>query len=111
MKLSAFQKLSQRTMNPEQKHSEALTNFAMGLAGEAGETVDIVKKHVFHGHELDKAKASKEIGDVLYYAAALATTLDLDLDVIALENVEKLRKRYPNGFNSADSILRRDTKD
>lgn len=81
---------------------------SLGLSGESGEFVDCVKKQVMHRHGLDKEKLSKELGDVLWYAATACEVLDLDMGDIMLQNIEKLRKRYPNGFNSDDSKARRD---
>ena len=81
---------------------------AIGLAGEAGEVSELVKKGVFHQHGLDREKMAKELGDCLWYIAALATTLDLDLGGLMTANIEKLKERYPNGFSSADSVNRVD---
>lgn len=80
----------------------------LGIAGEAGETADLVKKHIGHGHPLDLDKLKKEIGDVLWYAAALAAHFGLTLEEVAQANVEKLRKRYPDGFSTEASLARVD---
>lgn len=71
---------------------------ALGLAGEAGEVADLLKKKMGHGHPLDLDKLTSELGDVLWYVTALAECAGLTLDEIARYNVAKLRKRYPNGF-------------
>jgi len=74
----------------------------LGLAGEAGEVADLVKKLLFHGHPLDAAahqKLVKEAGDVLWYLALLAFRLGVTLGQIAEENIFKLRVRYPQGFD------------
>jgi len=81
---------------------------AMGLAGEAGEVVDLIKKHQHHGVELDRGKLKKEAGDVLWYLQYLCLVLGIHLDDIALQNVYKLRLRYPVGFNTQDSVERKD---
>lgn len=124
-----------------------------GIIGEGGEVVDIIKKHLFHGHELDKNKLSEEIGDYIFYQIwwfnniqffkdfydliklhlkryekepfedllyelllnfdiskavyIIMNHYELDINEIMQKNVEKLEKRYPNGFNSADSINRK----
>lgn len=78
--------------------SFALTNWALGLTGEAGEVADIVKKHVFHGKPLDKKHLLREVGDVLWYAAMLCNWLEVDMGEVMRANVEKLQARYPNGF-------------
>jgi NTP pyrophosphatase (non-canonical NTP hydrolase) len=81
---------------------------AIGLAGEAGEVCELVKKGVFHRHGLDREKLVKELGDVMWYVAALCTKLDMDLDVIMEVNIRKLQERYPEGYSSADSQRRVD---
>jgi NTP pyrophosphatase (non-canonical NTP hydrolase) len=82
---------------------------AIGLAGEAGEVADLAKKNVFHRHELDMARLEKELGDCLWYIAAICTKFDLRMSEIMALNIEKLKIRYPNGYNSTDSIARIDT--
>lgn len=84
--------------------------YALGIAGEAGEVADLLKKHLFHGHELDRAKLTKELGDVLWYVAALSDVFGLRLSDVATVNVDKLRKRFPTGFSSTDSIKRADVE-
>jgi NTP pyrophosphatase (non-canonical NTP hydrolase) len=108
MSLREYQRLSERTMCIERGPSALLPNFAMGLAGETGELVDLLKKNLFHGHKLELAKAEKELGDVLFYVAGICSVLGLQLDVVAAANVEKLRQRYPSGFTQEASINRVD---
>lgn len=79
---------------------------SMGLAGEAGETVDMIKKWIGHGHEENVPRLLDELGDVLWYVAALAADYDIPLELIAERNLDKLRERYPAGFSSANSINR-----
>lgn len=74
-------------------------NGCLGLAGEAGETLDMVKKWVFHEKELDKDHLKKEIGDVMWYVAMLCESFGFDLDEILQMNVDKLKARYPEGFD------------
>lgn len=81
-------------------------NAVLGLNGEAGEIADHVKKAVFHGHTLDHVALAKELGDILWYVAQAATASGFGLDEIAAMNIEKLRKRYPEGFSSEASINR-----
>jgi len=86
-----------------------LNTAALGLSGESGEIADHVKKVMFHGHPLDDAtrdKIAKEIGDILWYCAMGARGLGIGLGEIARMNVEKLKKRYPEGFSSERSLNR-----
>lgn len=77
-----------------------------GLNGEAGECIDILKKVEFQGHAFDPVKLVDELGDVLWYIAQTATGLNITLEDVAQHNVEKLKKRYPNGFDVERSIHR-----
>lgn len=83
-----------------------LSNFSMGLAGEAGETVDYLKKVVFHGHKMDYKHIEKELGDVMWYIANIADVLEIDLQEVAEMNIEKLKARYPDGFSEEKSVNR-----
>lgn len=107
MEMNEYQYLAGRTRNNELDKNKELSNYSMGLAGETGEVVDLLKKIVFHGHKMDLEKLKDELGDVLWYVANLATTLDLNLEDIAEFNIEKLQKRYPRGFSEEKSINRK----
>ena len=106
MTVNEYQKLAMKTLNPELDKKDVLINGVMGLCGESGEVIDIVKKHLAQGHELDKEKMIKELGDVAWYIAETATALDVELEEVFTKNIEKLKKRYPNGFDSEKSIRR-----
>ena len=69
----------------------------MGLNGEAGEAIDILKKHLFHFHELDKYHLARELGDVAWYLAVSADAIGYSLEEIFEMNLDKLSKRYPEG--------------
>lgn len=103
-----FQKHVLRTANNGLTDNEELSNICMGMAGETGEFVDMIKKHIFHKHELDLMKCATELGDQMFYIAWAADVLGFDLETIMKMNKEKLDKRYPNGFNPHDSISRED---
>lgn len=107
MDFNEYQKLSKRTM-PDIYDPLSRLNAAMGLAGEAGETCEVVKKNFFHGHETDVAVVIKEAGDVLWYLGFLAETYGFTLEEVATMNVEKLRTRFPEGFSTEASIKRVD---
>ena len=106
MTVNEYQKLAMTTLNRELSQKDILINAVMGLCGESGEAIDIVKKHLFQGHDLEKEKLAKELGDIAWYLAEAATALDIDLDDIFAANIEKLRKRYPEGFDADRSIHR-----
>ena len=103
MEANEYQRLAMTTLNPELSKKDVLINSVMGLCGEAGEAIDIVKKWMAHGHELDRDHLAKELGDIAWYLAEAATALDLSLDDILQANIEKLKKRYPQGFDTARS--------
>lgn len=107
-----YQEEVKRTMGSLNRQ-EALCAWSMGLAGEVGEVIEPIKKHVFHGRPLDLTEIEKELGDVLWYCAALCNALDLYMDVIMQRNILKLKERYPDGFvrhqnNPVDGFKRAD---
>lgn len=108
MTLSQYQTEAMRTASGVTATSDEnlILNGAMGLCGESGEIIDLLKKNMFQGHDIDNEHLAKECGDVLWYLAVLAKGLGYDLDEIAEMNVEKLRKRYPDGFEVEKSLHR-----
>lgn len=107
MTINDYQKAALRTANLL-KFSEKglLTNGVLGLSGESGECADIVKKHLFQGHELDSEKLANELGDVAWYLALASYAIGYSLEAILAMNVDKLYKRYPDGFSAERSIHR-----
>lgn len=99
MTLDEYQELAARTLGRDRTHEQQLANAALGLTGEAGEVAEVIKKHLFHATPLDQEALVKELGDCLWYLGALATVLGLSLDDIAQRNIDKLRRRYPEGFD------------
>jgi NTP pyrophosphatase (non-canonical NTP hydrolase) len=106
MTLDDYQQLAARTLGRDRTHEQQLANAALGLTGEAGEVAEVIKKHLFHATPLDQEALAKELGDCLWYIGAFATVLGLSLDDIAQRNIDKLRRRYPEGFDPARSINR-----
>ncbi len=106
MTINEYQSLAMRTLNPELDRKDVLINSVMGLCGESGEAIDIVKKWLAQGHELDKEHLAKELGDVAWYLAEAATALNIPLEEIFEANIEKLKKRYPEGFQAERSVMR-----
>ena len=101
-----YQHSAMVTLNPALEKKDMLINAVMGLCGESGEAIDIVKKHLHQGHELDREKLLKELGDIAWYLAEAAYALDTDLDAIFEGNIAKLKARYPEGFDSERSVNR-----
>lgn len=108
MTLNEYQKEAMRTVSGivEINSENLMLQGAMGLNGEAGEVIDILKKYMFQGHDLDKDHIAKECGDCLWYLAILSKGAGYTLDEIAEMNKEKLRKRYPDGFEAERSLHR-----
>ena len=106
MTINEYQRLAMTTLNPGLSKKDVLINGVMGLCGESGEAIDIVKKWLAQGHELDKDKLTKELGDIAWYLAETATALDLSLEDVFAANIEKLKKRFPEGFDAERSIHR-----
>ena len=108
MTINECQKLAMTTRNPALSERDVLLNGVMGLCGESGEAIDIVKKWLAQGHELDKAHLAKELGDIAWYLAETATALGLTLEEILQANIDKLRARYPEGFGTEKSLHRKE---
>lgn len=83
-----------------------LSEGALGLCGESGEVTEIIKKHFYHGHKLDRDNLLLELGDVAWYLAVIAELCGIELSEVFEANIEKLQKRYPDGFSSERSINR-----
>lgn len=108
MTANGYQKAALRTANKRLSAKNQLDNGLMGLCGESGEALDILKKHKFQGHELDKEHIAKELGDIAWYLAISAWALGYELDEIFEMNIEKLQARYPEKFDASLSINRKE---
>lgn len=106
MEISTYQIKSQRTVNKDLTREQLLSNMGLGIAGEGSEICDILKKHLYQGHELDRDHIAEEVGDVLFYIANLCNILNLNLEEVLDNNYKKLEKRYPKGFEEERSINR-----
>lgn len=107
MTLTEFQLACRRTQKPESK-SELLSHALEGLSSEVGEIADAIKRYKRYGFALDRDNLREECGDLLYYAAMLMDACDESLSLAAIDNVAKLKRRYPNGYSSTDAALRAD---
>jgi NTP pyrophosphatase (non-canonical NTP hydrolase) len=81
------------------ENKTSLVHAALGLAGETGEVVDELKKHLVYGKALNKKNLINELGDVRWYFELLCHCLGITIEEVEKLNIEKLRKRYPNGFS------------
>lgn len=127
MNLNELQQLASRTLPPpgvnhwflapalfaEDKAAHAqridLIHAAFGIAGEAGELIDPIKKAMFYGKPLDVENIREELGDLVWYVAAAACrALGCTLEELATANIEKLRKRYPEKYTDEAAVVRAD---
>lgn len=106
MTVNEYQKMALTTLNPALGKQDVLINGVMGLCGESGEAIDIVKKHLAQGHPLDREGLIKELGDVAWYLAETAYALDVSLEEVFQRNIDKLKARYPEGFDTRRSVER-----
>ena len=107
MTIEQYQKAAARTATGK---CCDLANAGLGLTGEAGEVANIIKKHLYQGHDLSRGKIVEELGDLMWYVALTASLIGVDLSEVMEKNIEKLWRRYPNGFRPEDSVHREDEK-
>ena len=89
---------------PASKGKSLLVGFALGLAGESGEVCDAIKKREYHGRQGTDEHLIEELGDVMWYVANLCTVLNVSLDVVLEQNVDKLKKRYPEMYGGTKDV-------
>lgn len=106
MTINEYQQRAMATLNPKLTEQDVLINSVMGLCGESGEAIDIVKKWLAQRHPLDREHLAGELGDVAWYLAEAATALGMPLEDILRANLEKLERRYPGGFSAERSVGR-----
>jgi NTP pyrophosphatase (non-canonical NTP hydrolase) len=102
-----YQHRAMRTAKPMEP-SDDLMHAALGLAGEAGEFADAVKKHLVYGQPLDKANAIEEIGDIMWFCALACSALSIDMGRVAQMNIDKLKRRYPEKYADDLAVARLD---
>lgn len=103
-----FQREARRSLRDDLPYEAMCSNMCMGLAGEIGEVIDIMKKHIYQGKELDITDVIEEVGDVLWYIANFCNVNNITMDECMESNIKKLRKRFPNGFTIKDANERKD---
>ena len=109
MTVNEYQQLALRTESHTENNLDRILQGVMGLAGESGECVDLVKKLIFQGHSLDSEHLMKELGDVAWYLALTADAIGYTLEEVLEANIKKLEARYPDGrFEAGKSINRKE---
>lgn len=101
-----YQKLCARTINGALTEDQMRKHSVLGLVSEVGELCGLHQK-VYQGHELDETHAKKELGDILWFVAEYCTVHGWNLSDVMKTNIEKLRERYPSGFDEYHSIHRK----
>lgn len=95
MEFNEYQRAANRTLYGNE---QVLTNCALGLAGESGQLIDLIKNYTFKGKDLDRQELVHEMGDVLWYLSQIAQWADVPFDEVAQTNIKTLNKRYPHGY-------------
>ena len=106
MTLNEYQELAARTINKSLSEDEREAHALFGLASETGELLGLYQKSL-QGHEFNDEHMLKECGDILWMLAELMTTCGYSLDEVAQMNIDKLKARYPDGFDTEHSLHRK----
>lgn len=102
-------RVDENTEYPWDNDIGGILNGCLGLSGEVGEFNDMVKKWIFHEKPLDTDHAQKELGDVLWYVAMICRSFGWDMNRIMQMNIDKLKARYPDGFDVKLSANRKES--
>lgn len=105
MNFEEYQELASRTINQKLSVKEIELHALHGMSSEIGEVHSIYQK-VYQGHDFDLNHVCSELGDLLWFVAEWCTAMGVDLDAIAYYNIEKLKARYPEGFDIDKSLHR-----
>lgn len=100
-----YQKLAARTINQKLSEREAEMHAIHGMVGEIGEIHSLYQK-VYQGHEFDKTHMKKELGDLCWFIAEYCTAAGWNLEDVLQMNIDKLKARYPEGFDTEKSLHR-----
>lgn len=101
-----YQKDAMRTRSiPPYDTGAMLSHAVFGLCSEAGEVAGIFQK-VYQGHDVNTEHLKKELGDVLWMVAEACDACGFSMSEVMAANIEKLQKRYPEGFDSEHSLHR-----
>ena len=106
MSLNEYQELAARTINRNNSPAEMEMHALHGMCGEIGELHSLYQK-MYQGHQFDREHAMKELGDLLWFIAEYCTACDFTLEDVAKANIDKLKARYPEGFDADKSLHRK----
>ena len=106
MDIKEYQQEILRTVPSKMTKPNKLANFSLGLAGESGELIDMIKKHLYQDHEIDINKVSNEAGDLVWYLCNILNVFNINLSDVMDANIAKLKARYPSGFDKNRSVNR-----
>lgn len=107
MKMNDYQALAARTINQKLDAVQMANHALHGMAGEVGEIHSLYQKK-YQGHELLAGHVKKELGDLLWFIAEYCTAMGWQLEDVAVDNIEKLMGRYPEGFDAERSLHRKE---
>ena len=105
MNMNEYQNLAARTINKALDRNQLTHHALHGMVSEIGEIHGLYQK-VYQGHEIDEEHLKKELGDLMWFVAEYATAQGWELDEVAQMNIDKLRKRFPDGFSEERSLHR-----
>ena len=105
MTANEYQKLAARTMNNEICDGEQVLHALHGMVGEIGELHSLYQK-IYQGHQFDEEHAKKELGDLMWFIAEYCTAMMWNLEDIMQMNIDKLKARFPEGFEVDKSLNR-----
>ena len=110
MVMKDYARFVDRLFAKKSRGADGLMHAAAGMAGEAGEVLDLIKKHWVYDKPLDREKLIEELGDELFYYVAMLNLLGVNLDAVIQYNMAKLTKRYPDGYTDEAAIARADQR-
>ena len=107
MRVNEYQRLAARTIREDMLDWEIESHALHGLSAEIGELHSIFQR-VYQGHEANDEHIKKEAGDIAWFLAEFCTARGWDLEEIFQMNIDKLKARYPEGFDPEKSLHRKE---
>lgn len=101
-----YQRLAERTINKNLTQGGQVQHALHGMVGEIGELHSLYQK-IYQGHSFDEVHAKKELGDLLWFIAEYCTANGWELEEVMQMNIDKLKARFPEGFEAEKSLNRK----